>query len=128
MDYTKEDVSQAALMSRHAPYAVVLDCVGGKDVVQHMDNLVLHDPKAPHLGIYVTIVGDSEWIYDESDSSAPCFFNVLCFLLLNVRRIGPLTFFRPCLGSVSPPRCLCAAYRHAFHRRCCYALTHRNWT
>jgi len=58
-------------MSRHTPYAVVLDCVGGKDVVQHMDNLVLHDPKAPHLGIYVTIVGDSEWHYDVSNLSAP---------------------------------------------------------
>ena len=63
-------------MSRHAPYAVVLDCVGGKDVVQHMDNLVLHDPKAPHLGIYVTIVGDSEWHYDVSNLSAPSLFPI----------------------------------------------------
>ena len=46
-------------MSRYAPYAVVLDCVGGKDVMEHMNNLVLHDPKTPELGIYVTIVGDS---------------------------------------------------------------------
>jgi hypothetical protein len=26
-----------------------------------MDHLVLDDPKAPHLGHYITIVGDSEF-------------------------------------------------------------------
>lgn len=46
-------------MSQHAPYAVVLDCVGGKDLIPYMDHLVLDDPKAPHLGHYITIVGDS---------------------------------------------------------------------
>ena len=46
-------------MSHHAPYAVVLDCVGGTDLIPHMDHLVLDDPKAPHLGHYITIVGDS---------------------------------------------------------------------
>ena len=46
-------------MSPHAPYAVVLDCVGGTDLIPYMDHLVLDDPKAPHLGHYITIVGDS---------------------------------------------------------------------
>lgn len=46
-------------MSHHAPYAVVLDCVGGTDLIPHMDHLVLDDPRAPHLGHYITIVGDS---------------------------------------------------------------------
>jgi hypothetical protein len=46
-------------MSPHAPYAVVLDCVGGTDLIPYMDYLVLDDPKAPHLGHYITIVGDS---------------------------------------------------------------------
>ena len=47
-------------MSPHAPYAVVLDCVGGTDLIPYMDHLVLDDPKAPHLGHYITIVGDSK--------------------------------------------------------------------
>ena len=59
IDYRAEDVAQAALNSPCAPFAVVLDCVGGKDLIAHMENLVLHDPMAPQLGIYVTIVGDS---------------------------------------------------------------------
>jgi NADPH:quinone reductase-like Zn-dependent oxidoreductase len=59
IDYTKESVVERALMSQHAPYAVVLDCVGGKDLIPYMDHLVLDDPKAPHLGHYITIVGDS---------------------------------------------------------------------
>jgi hypothetical protein len=46
-------------MSPHAPYAVVLDCVGGTELIPYMDHLVLDDPKAPHLGHYITIVGDS---------------------------------------------------------------------
>jgi len=54
-------VAESALVSRYAPYAVVLDCVGGTEVVEHIDNLILHDPKAPELGIYVTIVGDSKY-------------------------------------------------------------------
>jgi hypothetical protein len=52
-------VVERALMSPHAPYAVVLDCVGGTDLIPYMDHLVLDDPKAPHLGHYITIVGDS---------------------------------------------------------------------
>ena len=60
IDYTKQSVPDAALASPLAPFAVVLDCVGGTEVVQHIDRLILHDPQAPELGIYVTIVGDSE--------------------------------------------------------------------
>jgi NADPH:quinone reductase-like Zn-dependent oxidoreductase len=60
IDYTKESVVERSLMSQHAPYAVVLDCVGGKDLIPYMDHLVLDDPKAPHLGHYITIVGDSK--------------------------------------------------------------------
>jgi hypothetical protein len=48
------------LHSKYAPYAVVLDCVGGKELIPYLDNLILSDPVAPHLGIYITIVGDSE--------------------------------------------------------------------
>lgn len=58
IDYTTEHVSERALLSVYAPYAVVLDCVGGTELLPHLDNLILHDPKAPQLGIYVTIVGD----------------------------------------------------------------------
>jgi hypothetical protein len=47
-------------MSHHAPYAVVLDCVGGTDLIPYMDHLILDDPKAPQLGHYITIVGDSK--------------------------------------------------------------------
>lgn len=50
---------ERALISHHAPYAVVLDCVGGTDLIPYLDHLVLDDPKAPHLGHYITIVGDS---------------------------------------------------------------------
>jgi NADPH:quinone reductase-like Zn-dependent oxidoreductase len=60
IDYTKESVVERALMSPHAPYAVVLDCVGGTDLIPYMDHLVLDDPKSPHLGHYITIVGDSQ--------------------------------------------------------------------
>ena len=59
IDYHTENVAQEALRSPCAPYAVVLDCVGGTELIPHMEHLVLHDPKAPQLGIYVTIVGDS---------------------------------------------------------------------
>ena len=59
IDYRTEDVGQRASRSRWAPYAVVLDCVGGKDLIPYLDELILHDPSASHLGIYVTIVGDS---------------------------------------------------------------------
>ncbi|KAL7421187.1 hypothetical protein Q5752_004072 [Cryptotrichosporon argae] len=58
IDYTREHVPHQALTSPHAPYAVVLDCVGGTDLVDHIDHLILRDPDAPRLGIYVTIVGD----------------------------------------------------------------------
>lgn len=50
----------AALYSAHAPFAVVLDCVGGSDLIPHLDHLLLDDESAPELGIYVTIVGDSK--------------------------------------------------------------------
>lgn len=59
IDYKQAKVVDSALFSHYAPYALVLDCVGGKEVVEHIDHLLLDDPKAPHLGIYVTIVGDS---------------------------------------------------------------------
>ncbi|BEI81566.1 hypothetical protein CcaverHIS002_0207260 [Cutaneotrichosporon cavernicola] len=58
IDYTTQNVPQAALMSRYAPYAVVLDCVGGTDLLPDLDNLLLDSPQRPELGIYVTIVGD----------------------------------------------------------------------
>ncbi|KAK1925132.1 hypothetical protein DB88DRAFT_488047 [Papiliotrema laurentii] len=58
IDYKQAKVVDSALFSHYAPYALVLDCVGGKEVVEHIDHLLLDDPKAPHLGIYVTIVGD----------------------------------------------------------------------
>lgn len=60
IDYTQEHVAQRALHSQYAPYAVVLDCVGGTDLIPHLDHLILNDPVAPQLGIYVTIVGDSK--------------------------------------------------------------------
>ena len=61
IDYTKQSVPDAALASPLAPFAVVVDCVGGTEVVQLIDRLILHDPRAPELGIFVTIVGDSEY-------------------------------------------------------------------
>lgn len=61
IDYTTDDVTTRALHSQYAPYAVVLDCVGGTDLLPHMDHLILDDAKAQELGIYVTIVGDSEF-------------------------------------------------------------------
>lgn len=45
-------------MSQYAPYAVVLDCVGGKALIPHLDHLLLDSAKHPELGIYITIVGD----------------------------------------------------------------------
>lgn len=60
IDYRTEDVATRVLHSQHAPYAVVLDCVGGTELLPHLDHLILDDPIAPELGIYVTIVGDSE--------------------------------------------------------------------
>ena len=60
IDYRIEDVTTRALHSQYAPFAVVLDCVGGTELLPHLDHLVLDDPDAPELGIYVTIVGDSK--------------------------------------------------------------------
>jgi NADPH:quinone reductase-like Zn-dependent oxidoreductase len=62
IDYTTDDVITRALHSQYAPYAVVLDCVGGTDLLPHMEHLILDDAEASELGIYVTIVGDSEFI------------------------------------------------------------------
>lgn len=45
-------------MSQYAPYAVVLDCVGGTGLIPHLDHLLLDSAARPELGIYVTIVGD----------------------------------------------------------------------
>ncbi|RSH93870.1 zinc ion binding [Saitozyma podzolica] len=58
IDYTTQHVLSEALHSHHAPYAVILDCAGGKDLLPSLDHLILSDPGAPELGIYVTIVGD----------------------------------------------------------------------
>jgi len=58
IDYRNEDVRDQALKSPYAPYAVVLDCVGGTDLLPSLERLILHDPSAPQLGIYVTLVGD----------------------------------------------------------------------
>ncbi|ORY29984.1 hypothetical protein BCR39DRAFT_530449 [Naematelia encephala] len=58
IDYRTEHVAEKAIASEHAPYAVVFDCVGGKDLIPYLNRLVLSDPKAPKLGIFVTIVGD----------------------------------------------------------------------
>lgn len=60
IDYTQQHVAQEALLSKYAPYAVVLDCVGGTDLLPHLEHLILDDPRVPQLGIYITIVGDSE--------------------------------------------------------------------
>jgi NADPH:quinone reductase-like Zn-dependent oxidoreductase len=60
IDYRSEDVATRALHSQYAPYAVVLDCVGGTELMPHLDHLILDDAQVPELGIYVTIVGDSE--------------------------------------------------------------------
>ena len=60
IDYTQEHVPEAALMSPYAPFAVILDCVGGTEMLGHLDYLLLEDRAAPQLGIYITIVGDSE--------------------------------------------------------------------
>lgn len=51
-------MAQRALTSPYAPYAVVLDCVGGTSLIPHLEHLILDDPASPELGIYVTIVGD----------------------------------------------------------------------
>lgn len=59
IDYRTENVADRALHSHHAPYAVVLDCVGGTELIPHLDHLIIDDPEAPHLGHYITIVGDS---------------------------------------------------------------------
>jgi NADPH:quinone reductase-like Zn-dependent oxidoreductase len=61
IDYRTQSVVEEALVSKYAPYAVVLDCVGGTDFIPYLDHLIMHDPEAPHLGVYLTIVGDSEF-------------------------------------------------------------------
>lgn len=58
IDYRTEHVLEKVLISHYAPYAVILDCVGGTELLGHLDHLLIQDAKAPHLGIYVTIVGD----------------------------------------------------------------------
>ena len=63
IDYRTENVVDRVLHSHHAPYAVILDCVGGTDLFPHLEHLILDDPEAPHLGHYLTIVGDSEYLF-----------------------------------------------------------------
>jgi hypothetical protein len=53
-------VGEVARGSRYAPFAVLLDCVGGTDVIPYMDELLLEDLKRPDLGVYVSISGDSK--------------------------------------------------------------------
>lgn len=60
IDYRSQNVGEVAKASKYAPFAVVLDCVGGTDVIPYMDDLLLEDPKRPELGVYVSISGDRE--------------------------------------------------------------------
>lgn len=58
IDYRSENVGEVAKRSRYAPFAVVLDCVGGTEVIPCMEDLVLEDPQRPELGVYGSISGD----------------------------------------------------------------------
>lgn len=60
IDYTSQDVVEAALNSKYAPFDLVFDCVGGADFIPHLDKLLVHDEADPKRGMYVTIVGDSK--------------------------------------------------------------------
>lgn len=60
IDYTSQDVVEAALNSPYAPFDLVFDCVGGADFIPHLDKLLVHDEADPKRGMYVTIVGDSK--------------------------------------------------------------------
>jgi len=60
IDYRSQNVGEVAKASKYAPFAVVLDCVGGTEVIPYMDDLLLEDPMRPELGVYVSISGDSE--------------------------------------------------------------------
>jgi hypothetical protein len=73
IDYRSQNVGEVATGSRYAPFAAVLDCVGGTEVIPYMDELLLEDPKRPDLGVYVSISGDSEsfWLeWSTSDSQS----------------------------------------------------------
>jgi hypothetical protein len=67
IDYRTQNVGQVAKSSKYAPFAVVLDCVGGTDVIPYMDDLLLEDPKRPELGVYVSISGDSTCFLEGRD-------------------------------------------------------------
>ncbi|KAJ9103640.1 hypothetical protein QFC19_004215 [Naganishia cerealis] len=58
IDYTTQDVLEAALNSQYAPFDLVYDCVGGADLISHLDKLLVNDAEDPKRGVYVTIVGD----------------------------------------------------------------------
>jgi hypothetical protein len=60
IDYRSQNVGEVARGSKYAPFAVVLDCVGGTEVIPYMDELLLEDPKRSDLGVYVSISGDSK--------------------------------------------------------------------
>lgn len=60
IDYTSQNVVEAALNSQYAPFDLVFDCVGGADLIPHLDKLLVNDPADPKRGMYVTIVGDSK--------------------------------------------------------------------
>lgn len=53
-------IGEKAKASKYAPFAVILDCVGGTEVIPYMDELLIEDPKHPELGVYVSISGDSK--------------------------------------------------------------------
>jgi hypothetical protein len=59
IDYKAENIGEKAKASKYAPFAVIMDCVGGTEVIPYMDQLLLDDPKHPELGVYVSISGDS---------------------------------------------------------------------
>lgn len=52
---------EGALNSQYAPFDLVFDCVGGADLIPHLDKLLVNDQEDPKRGMYVTIVGDSEY-------------------------------------------------------------------
>ena len=65
IDYRSQNVGEMAKASNYAPFAVVLDCVGGTEVIPYMDELLLEDAQRPGLGVYVSISGDSELLWLE---------------------------------------------------------------
>eukprot|EP01117_Protostelium_nocturnum_P006297 TRINITY_DN2273_c0_g1_i2.p1 TRINITY_DN2273_c0_g1~~TRINITY_DN2273_c0_g1_i2.p1 ORF type:complete len:187 (+),score=42.10 TRINITY_DN2273_c0_g1_i2:237-797(+) len=63
IDYKKQSVLEAAQKSPFAPFSVIMDCVGGKELVDHIDSLLVSE-QDPKMGTYLTIVGDKEDKYE----------------------------------------------------------------